>query len=214
MAVEKLFWTDPYLTECDAVVTSVGGETVRVDRTVAYAFSGGQTSDAGTIGEYPIVRAEVDGLDIVYTLPSGHGLSVGDSVRVAIDPVVRRRVMRLHFAAELVLEIITIRYGAPTKLGANISPDKARIDFAWYGSIADVFPEVTAEVARIVAQDLPIVSAFSDEAAQRRYWEIDGFARVPCGGTHPKTTGEVGAVRLARVNPGAGKERVEITLVD
>jgi Ser-tRNA(Ala) deacylase AlaX len=43
---------------------------------------------------------------------------------------------------------------------------------------------------------------------------VPGFARVPCGGTHLKRTGEVGAVTLKRRNVGKGKERVEIGLVE
>ena len=45
------------------------------------------------------------------------------------------------------------------------------------------------------------------------FWEIDGFSKVPCGGTHVKSTAEVGFVSLKRVNIGGGKERVEIKLL-
>ncbi|HOG04600.1 MAG TPA: alanyl-tRNA editing protein, partial [Accumulibacter sp.] len=38
------------------------------------------------------------------------------------------------------------------------------------------------------------------------------FARVPCGGTHVRRTGEIGSIRLKRNNIGRGKERVEILL--
>ncbi|RMR11297.1 Alanyl tRNA synthetase-related protein [Pseudomonas amygdali pv. ulmi] len=48
----------------------------------------------------------------------------------------------------------------------------------------------------------------------RRCWYIKGFSEVPCGGTHLRTTGEVGRIRLKRNNIGAHKERVEIYLVD
>ena len=46
-----------------------------------------------------------------------------------------------------------------------------------------------------------------------RYWEIEGFARVPCGGTHLKRTGEVGNIALKRKNIGKGKERIEVYAV-
>ena len=69
---------------------------------------------------------------------------------------------------------------------------------------------LTQQAQALVDADHPIVSAFSDEASQRRYWEIDGFARVSCGGTHLKRTGEVGGLTLKRKNIGKGKERVEI----
>lgn len=65
---------------------------------------------------------------------------------------------------------------------------------------------------RLVAADLEITSAFSDAATQRRFWRIDEFAQVPCGGTHLRRTGEVGEITLKRENPGGGKERIEIRL--
>jgi Ser-tRNA(Ala) deacylase AlaX len=213
VAVDKLFWADPYLTACDAVLTAVAGDGVTIDRTVAFAFSGGQASDVATIAGNDVLEARTDGPEIVYTLPPGHGLRPGDPVRVEIDGPTRSRLMRLHFAAELVLELVNQRFGHPAKLGANVTADKARIDFAWDGSIAETFPVLVEEVERLVSADLPIVSAFADKAAQKRYWEVEGFARVPCGGTHPRRTGEVGQVALKRVNPGAGSERIEITLV-
>jgi Ser-tRNA(Ala) deacylase AlaX len=214
MTVHKLFWDDPYLAGCDAVVTSVDGDVVTLDRTVAFAASGGQASDDATIAGLPVLEARLADGEIHYRLPAGHGLAVGAPVRVEIDPLVRERLMRLHFAAELVLELVNQRFGSPPKTGADITRDKARIDFEWDGSIAVTFPVILAEMERLVREDLPITSAFSDEGDERRYWEIEGFARVSCGGTHPRRTGEVGPVALRRENPGRGRERIEIRLVE
>ena len=144
MPVEKLFWTDPYLTECDARVARLTGPTVTLDRTVAYAFSGGQASDTGTIGGWPILSAQKAGLDIEYTLPEAHGLRAGDPVTVAIDWPRRYRLMRLHFAAELVLVLMHQHFPAAEKIGADITPEKARIDFRWAGSIAEALPRAGA----------------------------------------------------------------------
>ena len=214
MPVRKLFWDDPYATDCEAVITSADGDVVTVDRTVAFAFSGGQESDAGTIAGREILWAKAEGLEIVYSLGPGQPLRVGERVTVTIDGARRLRLIRLHFAAELALELATRMLPDARKVGAHISAEKARIDFAWDGYLAAALPQVAAEIERLVSADLPIISAFSDVAAQRRYWEIAGFARVACGGTHPRRTGEVGRVALKRANPGAGKERIEITLAD
>jgi Ser-tRNA(Ala) deacylase AlaX len=46
------------------------------------------------------------------------------------------------------------------------------------------------------------------------FWEIDGFAQVSCGGTHVKSTAEVGVITLKRMRPGKSVERIEIRLVD
>lgn len=183
MAVRKLFWEDPYLTQTTARVTGVHGAEVTVDRTVAFAFSGGQHSDRGTIGGHEILDADVRADEIVYTLPADHGLTPDDIVVVAIEPYARYRIMRL--------------------------------DFAWSaGSIAEAFPLVLRDLRRLVAADLEIASGYSDESAQHRYWHIEGFAQVPCGGTHIRRTGELGEISLKRENPGAGKERIEIRLLD
>ena len=61
VAVDKLFWRDPYLTSCDAIVTGVDGTRVNLDRTVAFAFSGGQASDVGTIAGRQILEAHKEG---------------------------------------------------------------------------------------------------------------------------------------------------------
>jgi len=187
---------------------------VTLDRTVFFAFSGGQASDSGAIGGHPVLSARTEGLEIVYTLPAVHTLAPGETARVEIDWPTRYRIMRLHFAAELVLALVYQGFGHPEKVGANITSEKGRVDFAWDGSIAPILPEVAARVRKLVDADLPIESAFEDEVAQRRYWRIDEFAQVPCGGTHPRRTSEVGRVRLRRANPGAGVERIEITLDD
>jgi Ser-tRNA(Ala) deacylase AlaX len=212
MLTRRLFWEDPYATRTRARVIAVRGHDVEVDRTVFFAFSGGQESDTGTIGGAQVTAARLDGDRIVYSLSDGHGLEVDDEVEVQIDWVRRYRLMRLHFAAELVLETVCAALPGVRRIGAHIAQDKARIDFAWPHSVAALLPGVSDDVARIIRDDLPIHSAFSDRDAGRRYWEVAGVARVPCGGTHLRRTGEVGHLVLRRNNPGKGKERIEIYL--
>lgn len=210
----KVFWDEPYRTSLATRIASVDGDVVTLEATIFYAFSGGQESDSGTIGGLPVLDARKAGTARLYTLPSGHGLRTGDAVEVAIDGARRLALMRLHFAAELVLELVGELLPGSDKIGAHIAADKARIDFATESSVAPLLAGLEARVAEIVAADLPIASAFEDEASERRYWAVDGLARVPCGGTHLRRTGEVGGVRLKRRNPGRGKERIEIMLCD
>ena len=206
----KRFWDDPYQTHLQTVVATVQGTDVTLRETIFYAQSGGQESDAGTIGGQPVLSAHKQGLDIIYTLPDGHGVRAGDVVDVDIDWVRRYRLMRLHFAAEVILELMYRQHPSVEKVGAHIAQDKARIDFGWAGNISAVFPALTTAANELVAADLPIISAFSDVVNQRRYWEVADFAHVPCGGTHLKHTGEVGEISLKRRNIGKGKERIEV----
>jgi len=211
MHVIKAFWDDPYLTELEATITSIDGDYVTLDKTIAFAFSGGQESDHGTIGGYEIVQAEKQGKQIIYQL-NEHALAVGNPVLIRIDWDRRYKLMRLHFAAEVVLELITQKFNNPKKIGANISEDKARVDFYWEGNISQTFIFLQDEIHRLVESNMPIKSTFSDLENEVRYWEIDNFAKVPCGGTHLKQTYEIGELLLKRNNIGKGKERIEIHL--
>jgi Ser-tRNA(Ala) deacylase AlaX len=139
-------------------------------------------------------------------------LHTGQKVQVAIDWARRYRLMRLHFAAELVLELVYRTLPGVHKTGAHIASDKARIDFAWPQSLAPVLADLGTQADRIIEADVPILTGWDDEANERRFWEIEGFSRVPCGGTHVKSTGEIGPLRLRRNNRGRGLERVEIYL--
>ena len=209
---QKCYWTDPYCAELDATVLDVRGSLVTLDRTIIYPFSGGQEQDRGSINRYPVVNAFLRGKAVEYEIDPAHGLKPGEGVRVRIDWDRRYRLMRLHFAAEIVLELVNQRHGRPEKIGAHIGEEKARLDFRWEGSIARIFPDVTGELKRIVESNTPIHSRFENEEKEVRFWEVPGFGKVRCGGTHPRNTSEVGAVAFRRDNIGKGKERIEIRL--
>lgn len=209
----KLFWDNPYQTQLVSTVVAMDGNRIELAETIFYAESGGQESDAGTIGGIPVIKAEkIDG-SIVYSLQSAPSFLVGDEVETVIDWPRRYALMKLHFAAEVVLELFTKYYPDIEKIGAHISQQKSRIDFIWPENIKSLLPQISEQAHHIIEQDLVIKSGFSDEVTQRRYWKVEGFAQVPCGGTHLKKTSEVGQINLKRANLGKGKERVEITLL-
>jgi len=208
----KLFWDDPYQTSAVSKVSSVDDNIITVEDTIFYAMSGGQESDSGSFNGIEVLEAKKQNDDILYTFQKGHNFKVGDSVEIKIDWERRYKLMRLHFSAEVVLEIINKILKVPIKIGANISPIKARIDFELPESISGLLPQVNSEAKKIFDANSEIISDFSDESKTRRYWEVKGFSKVACGGTHLKRTGEVGEIQLKRKNIGKGKERVEISL--
>lgn len=207
---KKIFWQDPYLTDLETVVQTAHGNQVTVSETIFYAFSGGQESDSGTIGGYKVLEARKEGKEIFYTLEESHRLKAGDTVKICIDWDRRYKLMRLHFAAEIVLELVCQKFPDVVKVGAHIAQDKSRIDFEWSQNISPFIATLQQEAQSIIDSNQEIVSAFSDETNERRYWKINEFSQVPCGGTHIKRTGEMGTIRLKRVNPGKGRERIEI----
>ncbi|NOI83338.1 alanyl-tRNA editing protein [Vibrio tubiashii] len=209
----KVFWQDPYLTELTSRLSSVKANQVQLTDTIIYAESGGQESDFATIDGIEVIKAEKHGKDIVYTLASDPKFDSGDLVNSQIDWPRRYALMKLHFAAEVVLEVFTQSYPSITKIGAHIGQSKSRIDFLWHESLNTLLPDVLLKSQTLIDSGLPIVSDFENIESERRYWQVEGFAKVPCGGTHLKQTSEVGQIRLKRKNVGKGKERVEITLV-
>ncbi len=211
--MRKVFWENPYQHTLVTKVSSVDGNEIGFDDTIAYSFAGGQESDTAFVNGLQIQNSRrIDNL-IYYTLPDNHEFKIGDIVTMEIDWPRRSRLMRLHFAAELILEIVTQRYGFE-KIGAHISEKKSRIDFITDVNVSTLFNEILAEYNNIIEMNLIIEKGYLDIATQRRYWKIDGFAQVPCGGTHVNTTGEVGFVNLKRERLGKSKERIEITLQD
>lgn len=208
---KKLFHEDPYKTECEATVVSVNGPAVTLDQTVFFAFSGGQASDSGTISGIPVKEAVVSGGDIVYTLEQDPTFKAGDKVIVKINPDKRNKIMRHHSAAHVVYFLFAEKIGVKKLIGSNITESKARLDYEYPEPISAILPEIEAKANEVFSQDLAI-KTYPDQADPEKKWWECGQWKCPCGGTHVKSTKEVGKVQLKRKNIGAGKERIEITI--
>ena len=213
---KKLFWDNPYQTECTTVVTSINENKVKVDQTIFYAFSGGQESDDGTIGGIKVIEAKKEGdkeniVDIEYTLETTPLFKVGDVVQIIIDPEKRSKLRRLHSAAHLVY-YKTIEMVGPLKImGSNVTEDKARMDFLYELPISDKIPIIETNINSYIAKNIPITMYHDQEKMDLRWWTCENN-RMPCGGTHVQNTNEIGPLKLTRVNKGKGKERIEIFL--
>jgi len=211
--MQKVYWENPYQQTLLTKISSIEANQVLFEETIVFSFSGGQESDKATVNVQPILDSRIQDLLIYYTLPDGHNLKTGQEVTLEIDWPRRYKLMRLHFAAELILEIVTQKFKFE-KIGAHIAETKARIDFMYDKNISTLFEVILTEYNDIIKADKPIQTGFTDVATQKRFWKIDGFAKVPCGGTHVQSTAEVGFVTLKRCNIGGSKERIEIRLVD
>lgn len=218
--MRKLFWDDPYLTETEATIQRVEGVKVLLDQTIIYSFSGGQQSDEGAIGGIPVVDSEIlpDDGSIVYSLRDAPSFAVGESVRCDINWEKRYRIMRLHSATHVAMAVLYELEGALPVIGANVTSDKGRIDFRCDTSLTALVPKIQKRADDIVQQDLTIVTQFVEvpSSGEKRIWMIAGLGEhwaIPCGGTHPRSTGEIRSLTVKRRNLGAGKERLEVTLV-
>lgn len=214
---QKLFWKEPYLTECKAKVTEINGSKVKLDQTIFYAFSGGQESDEGTINNIKVIHAVKQGdreniIDLEYELEEEPNFNVGDEVEIKIDGERRRKLMKLHSAAHVVYYFIIEKLGKLKIIGSNISPDKARVDFLYEQPFNPVLPEIEKKTNNFLAENHEIIRKEDEKSPDLRWW-ICGEWKMPCGGTHVKSTEEIGRISLKRKNLGSGKERIEIYLV-
>jgi alanyl-tRNA synthetase len=212
----KLFWEDPYLTECKAKVTGINGNKVKLDKTIFYAFSGGQESDDGTINGIKVKEAVKKGdketiIDIEYTLEEEPNFEVGDEVEVKIVGEKRKKLRDLHSAAHLLYYIVTGKLGKLKIMGSNVSSEKSRMDFHYETPVTDLLPEIEESLNKFILEDHQIIMKDDPEKEDLRWWTC-GEWKMPCGGTHIKSTGEIGKVKLSRKNKGQGRERIEISL--
>lgn len=230
---EELFREDSYLRTCEARVVKVDDAGVVLDRTVCYPLGGGQPGDTGTLswdgGSARIVdtRYGADG-DIRHVIPEEEAPPPGAGVRVELDWERRHRHMRMHTAMHLLGAVLP--YGVT---GGNISADKGRLDFDMEDAVDK--DAVEAALAALVAGDHPVSCRWISEAeldaqpelvrtmsvqpprgkGRVRLLDISGVDLQPCGGTHVRSTAEVGRVRVGKVEKkGRQNRRVNLHLDD
>jgi misacylated tRNA(Ala) deacylase len=229
---DELFREDSYLKDCDATVIAVDDSAVILDRTVFYPLGGGQPGDTGTISWNGESAAIVDtrygeGGTIRHVLEEGSaGPAVGASVNVALDWDRRYRHMRMHTAMHLLGSVL--QYGVT---GGNISAEKSRLDFDMEETVdkeavADALQKLVSgnhaiSCRWITDEELDaqpdLVRTMSVQPPRGkgkvRLLEIEGVDLQPCGGTHLRSTAEVGQVRIGKVEKkGKRNRRVNIHL--
>ena len=195
MATNRLFWEDPYKTICEATVLKTTDSEVVLDQTIFYAFSGGQASDSGSINGIPVKEAKKAGDEIIYVLESQPNFQEGDKVNVKIDWEKRLRLMKLHAASHIIYFLVQNKIGLKKIIGSNVTEDKGRLDYEYPESISEILPEIEAKANEEFNQDSEIKMYPDSTDPTKRWWECKDW-KVPCGGTHPKNTQEIGNVRL------------------
>ncbi|HEX2139565.1 MAG TPA: alanyl-tRNA editing protein [Woeseiaceae bacterium] len=229
---EELFREDSYIRECSASVVSAAEGGIVLDRTIFYPLGGGQPGDTGKLswngGSALIVDTRYgENREILHLTGPGASLPApGETVKATIDWDRRYRHMRMHTALHLLGAVL--RYGVT---GGNIGVERSRLDFDMEEGVdkADVSRQMQAYVdaghpvrcrwitdAELQAQP-ELVRTMSVQppkgAGRVRLLEIEGVDLQPCGGTHLRSTAEVGRVSVAKVEKkGRRNRRVYIEL--
>jgi misacylated tRNA(Ala) deacylase len=225
----RLFEADAYLTEAEGRIVSVSDEGIRLDRTLFYAESGGQPGDSGSLtpddGE-AIEIADVNyapgRITIVHKPKSAQrSLLPGQPVRMKIDWQRRYPHMRMHTCLHILCSLVD----APIT-GCAIHADHARLDFDLEENTLDK-AELTERMNDIIKQDIqvevlhwPISEVRARPALVRtafvappeigdtmRIVQILGVDIQPCGGTHVRSTGEIGSVFVRKIEKKSRRNR-------
>jgi misacylated tRNA(Ala) deacylase len=236
MSTDCLFRDDSYLKDCGATVvglTEAGG--VVLDRTVFYAASGGQPADRGVLttatgDAIPIAGAAfVDaGKTEIAHLPGatmGLSLKIGEPVQAAIDWELRYARMRMHTALHLLSAVLPYPV-----TGGSVGDTDGRLDFDIPEAGLDK-DEITRKLADMIAAGAEVRARWITDAeltaepglvktmsvkppmgtGRVRLIEIVGYDLQPCGGTHVRTTREIGDVRVTQIEKkGKQNRRVRI----
>ncbi|HEU4828243.1 MAG TPA: alanine--tRNA ligase [Gemmatimonadales bacterium] len=202
---------------------------LRLRQNPFYAESGGQVSDTG--------RIEGDGwsLDVATVRKDEKGTVVGGAtagfdpgeVHAAVDAARRRNIERNHSATHLVHHVLRWRLGTHVRQqGSLVQPDRFRFDFSHHGPIEpDLLTSIEAEVNELILANEPVTTRemayadavelgamafFSEKYGDRVRVVQMGPSIELCGGTHVRTTGQVGLFRFAgQGGVAAGVRRIE-----
>lgn len=233
--MELVFREHPYATECEATVVAATPEGVVLDRTVFYPTGGGQPGDSGVLvgadgAETPVTEAvKGDGPDgVLHRIAEGAALpAVGSTVTARIDWDRRHKHMRMHTAMHLLCSLI--HHGVT---GGQVGAEKSRLDFDSGDHVYDK-EELTEKLNALIAADYPVAPRWIEERELDENPDLvrtlsvqppRGSGRIrlmavgdgaidlqPCGGTHVAHTGEIGRVRVAKIeNKGKRNRRINI----
>ena len=230
---EQLSLRDAYLREFDATVVAVRDTSVALDRTAFYATGGGQPHDTGTLGGLAVVDVRKEG-PLVWHVVEGAPPPLGAAVHGVVDWDRRHRLMRTHTAMHVLCGVIWNEWGTAVT-GGNMEPLEARMDFEFdplpEGFAARVQQLVNEEIAAdrpIAVSFLPREVALADDALIRtkvnlvpdsvreiRVVDIVGLDKQADGGTHVRSTGEIGRFEVVKTeSKGKGNKRLRIRVHD
>ncbi len=213
---QKLYLEEPYRTAFEAVVVAsrtldAGSREVVLDRTLFYPESGGQLADAGTLGEARVTGVREGADDTVVHVVAGEVPGSGE-VQGSIDWARRFDHMQQH-TGQHVLSRAFIETGKLPTVSFHMGDETCTIDLEGSGFDDAAVRRAEDLANRIVAENRPIAVnlvplAELDQLELRRkvpegvtiarIVSVAEFDAIPCCGTHVRSTGELGLVKVLR----------------
>lgn len=221
---ERLYYNDCYLSAFEANVVEArdNGRTVFLDRTALYPTSGGQPNDLGDINGVRVVDVRDEDGQVAHMLEQP--LSVGPvdviPVHVTVDWARRYDHMQQHTGQHLLSAVWMELFKAPT-LSFHMGAEVSTIELGCASLSSSQIARVEDRVNELTRQALPVEISYADaegaeglrkpakRAGEIRIVSIEGVDRSACGGTHVRSTAELGPIHIRRTEKVRGNTRIE-----
>ena len=229
----KLFENDAYIKEFKAKIIDIIKEDNRIelDQTAFYAKSGGQPGDSGIIEagstKIKVLDTIKENNKIINIVDDLKGLDKNGGITGRINWDLRYRHMRMHTALHLLCSIVPLGV-----TGGQIGYEKSRLDFNDPDKLINK-EELEKKINLLVENNYTVTSEIIEGSILEEKPElvrtmsvkppqVDGKIRLirigdvdlqPCGGTHVKSTNEIGKIQIGKIeNKGKMNRRVNLLL--
>lgn len=231
MNTKKLYKEDVYLCKCDAIVKKVDGDDVILDQTVFFPEGGGQSCDLGTISNFEVRDVQESYQQVIHKVP-GNNFKVGDNVTCEINWDHRFDNMQRHCGEHIMSGMWFREYGGINR-GFHMGDNYMTVDISLEED--PKYTEITWEMAQHIEdctneaiwQNLPVITRHFDTQKEAKdlplrkaltlkeditivaVGDINNPSDcVACCGTHPQTSGQVGLLKIYKVEKNKGMFRI------
>ncbi len=225
MKTARLYLDDPHLFDFTAEVVAhvdLRGQTSLVlDRTAFYPEAGGQMADRGLLDDLPVIDVQADDAGVVHHIVEGNPPRIGAVIQGRIDARRRRQHMAQHSGQHALSAALTEIAGAPT-VSSRLGEGACTIDVRRKTIPDELLARAEEAISDLIEANVQIRCFFPppEELAQlplRRRPKVDrdvrvvaigDFDLVPCGGTHCRTTSQIGLLTILGAERYKGLTRV------
>ena len=231
MNTKKLYKEDVYLCKCDAIVKKVDGDDVILDQTVFFPEGGGQSCDLGTISNFEVSDVQESYQQVIHKVP-GNNFKVGDNVTCEINWDHRFDNMQRHCGEHIMSGMWFREYGGVNR-GFHMGDNYMTVDISLEED--PKYTEITWEMAQHIEdctneaiwQNLPVITRHFDTQKEAKNLPLRKALTlkeditivavgdinnpsdcVACCGTHPQTSGQVGLLKIYKVEKNKGMFRI------
>lgn len=219
---ERLYYTDPYIKEWNANIKEVFQEEnkfyVILDKTAFFPGGGGQPGDRGFIDDLEVKNVFEREKEIIHVLEKNPDKK---EVKCKLNFSKRFYYMQQHAGEHLLSAVLYDSYGTQND-GFHMGDEYVTIDNSIKNLTDDMINEVENKVNYYIYKDIPIVDYFVDYPKvcdfnlrkvctveeDIRIVEIQGIDRIACCGTHVRTTGQIGLIKIIKTEKYKGMTRI------